>query len=118
MTLENLDSFYGSEQFYRHNINRKMLYTAGVKYVADSGAYWLIDDIAIANMFEPMLTPEGFQVWTLTKVGNAATLSADDGNGHMLYSKPIEYTDFPLDSIKFYVVDSEEGSMMMLPSEY
>ena len=118
MTLENLDSFYGSEQFYRHALNRRMLYTEGVKYVADSGAYWLIDDIAIANAYEPQLRVEEFQVWTLIKNGTAATLSAEDGNGNILYSKGIDYTDFPLDTIKFYVTASEDGSMIMLPSEY
>lgn len=123
MALENLGSFTGSENFHRNGMNRKFIYTDGAKYVADeAGAYWLIDDIAIANAFDQNLKGEEFQTWTLTKTGNSATLIATDGNDRVLYSKGIEYTDFPLDSIKFYVVSAEDFGvnhlMLMLPSEY
>ena len=119
MPLEDLDSFYGSERFYRHHLNRKLIYTEGVKYVADSGTYWLIDEVAIANDYEPKVKAEGFQLWVLTKKGTAGTLTCDDGNGNVVYTQDIPFTDFPLDSIKFYVVDNEQGGLtMMLPSEY
>ena len=125
MALEDLKSFTGSEHFYRHNLNRKFVYTDGVKYVAkEGGAYWLIDEIALAIAFNPALKGEDFQSWTLTKTGNrdGAKLMTDDGNGNVLYTKEIEFTDFPLHEIKFFVVSAEdfgEGVMMlMLPSEY
>jgi hypothetical protein len=44
-----LRQFTGSENWYRHGINRNVLFTDGAKYVADEGgAYWLLD--AIANL--------------------------------------------------------------------
>ena len=49
LTQSDLDQFTGSENWYRHGINRKVLFTDGAKYVADqAGAYWLIDEIAFA----------------------------------------------------------------------
>jgi hypothetical protein len=45
-----LRQFTGSEHWYRHGLNRAVLYTDGAKYVADQGgAYWLIDEIALAQ---------------------------------------------------------------------
>ena len=39
-----LAQFTGSERFYRHALVRDVIYTEGVRYVADTvGAYWLID---------------------------------------------------------------------------
>jgi hypothetical protein len=124
MALDELNQFHGSEHNTRHGMNRNLIYTEGVAYVAEEGhAFWLLDDIAIANMFEPSLKAEGFQLWTLTKGTNdSAILSATDGNKKTLYSKSIEFTDFPLDEIKFYLVDApdfgEKAVMLMLPSEY
>jgi hypothetical protein len=48
-----LNQFSGTENWYRHAINRKVLFNDGAKYVADKGgAYWLLDAIAIAQRFE------------------------------------------------------------------
>jgi hypothetical protein len=58
---------------------------------------------------------EGFQVWTL-KVNDdrTASLFCDDGNDNIVYTQHIEFTDFPLDEIKFYSTDN----VILLPSEY
>ena len=58
MSNEKLDpavlaQFTGSEHWYRHGLVRDILFTDGAKYVADQGgAYWLLDEIAIAQRFE------------------------------------------------------------------
>jgi hypothetical protein len=55
MTLdfENLRHFTGSENWYRHSLNPTVLYTDGAKHVADTaGAYWLLDEIALAQQYE------------------------------------------------------------------
>ena len=45
-----LRQFTGSENWYRHGINRNILFTDGAKYVADTaGAYWLLDEIEIGR---------------------------------------------------------------------
>jgi hypothetical protein len=112
----NLMQFTGTEHWYRHSLVRHVLYTDGVKYVADAGgAYWLIDEIALAQEFDDRLAAEPFQVWTLAVNENStAVLICDDGNLHPLAMKQIPYTDFPMPEIKFYFIDNT----ILLPSEY
>lgn len=55
-------------------------------------------------------------MWTL-KVDlekHAATLTCDDGNGNVVFTKRIEYTDFPIAEVKLYHSDGT----ILLPSEY
>ena len=87
----------------------------GVQHVAEAGgAYWLVDEIAFAQSI-PAVTAEEFQTWRLkVNPDQTATLACDDGNGRIVFSKEIEYTDFPLDEISLYFTNN----VMMLPSEY
>jgi hypothetical protein len=116
LTAEDLRQFTGSEHWYRHGIVREILFTDGAKYVADcGGAYWLLDEIALAQRFEASVAGQAFQLWTLTvSADRTADLTCDDGNGVPVYSKSIAFTDFPLAEIKFYVTDNT----ILLPSEY
>jgi hypothetical protein len=55
------------------------------------------------------------------KTGNEAIFTVDDGNGNILYTQNIEYTDFPLDEVHLFVSDLREygnSPVVMLPSEY
>jgi hypothetical protein len=115
LTKEDLSQFTGTEQWYRHGIARNVLYTDGVKHVAESGgAYWLLDEIALAQTIRPVAA-EAFQVWKLkVSVDCKATLVCEDGNDTVVFSKRIWFTDFPLDEIAFYFTDN----VLMLPSEY
>jgi hypothetical protein len=75
LTKSDLAQFTGSEQWYRHGLVRKVLFTDGAKYVADTaGAYWLIDEIAFAQV-EPAVAAEEFQLWKLTVTNNTAVLT-------------------------------------------
>lgn len=69
----------------------------GAKYVADTaGAYWLLDEIALAQSLK-RVAGEEFQLWKL-KVNlaeNTARLICEDGNGKTVMTKRIGYTDFP-----------------------
>jgi hypothetical protein len=119
MKIEDLNNFTGTEQWYRHSLNRSFLYTDGIQYLAENaGAYWLIDEIALANKFVKSLDDQEFQLWTLTKTGSSATLVCDDGDGNVLFTKPIPFTDFPFDSIKMYVEGDGENRVLLLPSEH
>jgi hypothetical protein len=116
LTRAELAQFSGSEQWHRHGLVRSILFTDGAKYVADkAGAYWLLDEIALAQRFEKSVAAEEFQLWKLTvKPDHTAVLACEDGNGVAVLSKAIPFTDFPLDEIKFYVTNST----ILLPSEY
>ena len=116
LTKAELNQFTGSEYWYRHSLNREVVYTDGAKHVAEhGGAYWLLDEIAIIQPYDKAVAAEEFQVWTLTvRPDRKATLTCDDGNGKIVFTKEIEWTDFPLDEIKFYFTDNT----ILLPSEY
>ena len=67
----------------------RILFTDGAKYVADEGgAYWLLDEIALAQRYEKRVMAEEFQVWTLkVNADRTATLSCGDGNNNTVYTK-------------------------------
>ncbi len=116
ITQADLLQFTGTERWYRHGLNRAILYTDGAKYVADQcGTYWLLDEIALAQRYDKRVAGEAFQVWTLTVHPDCtAMLSCDDGNGCTVYSKTIEFTDFPMESVTLWYTDNT----ILLPSEY
>src|SRR3984893_4050272 len=62
-----MSQFHGSEHWYRHGLVRTILFTDGAKYVADAaGAYWLLDEIALAQRYVKEVAAKRFQVWKLT----------------------------------------------------
>lgn len=115
LTQEDLRQFGGTEFWYRHAIQRHILFTDGAKYVADTaGAYWLLDEIALGQM-EPCIANQLFQHWKLkVKPDATATLTCEDGNCNTVFTKQISFTDFPLETISFFFTDN----VILLPSEY
>ncbi|VFU10936.1 DUF6876 family protein [Methylocella tundrae] len=111
-----LIQFTGSEHWYRHALVRDILYTDGVKYVAETaGAYWLNDEIALTQRFDKRIAAEEFQLWRLTvNPDHSATLVCEDGDGGSVFTRLIEFTDFPRAEISFYLVNKT----ILLPSEY
>ena len=116
LNKSDLAQFTGSENWYRHAINRNVSYTDGAQHVAENGgAYWLLDEIAIIQPYNKRVAAEEFQVWKLVvQLDRSATLTCDDGNGNTVFSKKIEYTDFPLNEITLYFCNN----VIHLPSEY
>jgi hypothetical protein len=113
--LSDLQQFTGTENWYRHPLNRSVLFTDGVRFVADrAGAYWLLDEIALAQRFQPRIRTEAFQVWRLVVDGQSATLICEDGNEQAVFSKRILYTDFPAPGVTIWCADQ----VLLLPSEY
>lgn len=109
-----LRQFTGTEHHFRHNLCRNITYTDGVKYLAEAAsAYWLIDKVA-TNQLEPKIRREEFQSWKLKVKDGAAVLTCDDGNGNIVHSEEITFTDFPLDEIELWV----ENGVILLPSEH
>ena len=82
LSAADLAQFTGTEQWFRHSINRSILYTEGAQHVAEhGGAYWLLDEIALIQPYDKNVAAEEFQVWTLTvRPDKTATLTCDDGN--------------------------------------
>ena len=116
LTAKALRQFSGSENWYRHSLNRKVLYTDGAQYLAEQGeAYWLLDSIAIAQAHVKAVKAEQVQVWTLkVNPDSTALLTCEDGNYNIVYKQSIPFTDFPLAEVKLYFTDN----VIMLTSEY
>lgn len=118
--LEYIAQCNGFENHYRHWLKR-LTYSEGVKFVADTaGAYWLIDAIVSHQTARVIRECDGFQVWTLrkNKTGNGARLICTDGGkdgepARQIVCQRIEYTDFPLSEIGFYV----ENGILFLQAE-
>jgi hypothetical protein len=116
MNKSDLRQFTGSENWYRDGINRAVLFTDGAKYVADqAGVYWLLDEIAIIQPHNASIAAEAFQVWKLAvNADETGVLTCEDGNGRVIFSKPLDYTDFPPDGITLWFTNNT----ILLPSEY
>lgn len=111
-----LTQFCGTETWWRHWTGR-ITYTDGVKFLAEkAGAFWLID--LVASHQTARLRQEEFQIWKLVvdrdKRPMAIATCQADTDEPVLVQQEIEYTDFPLPSIKLYLVDK----VLMLPDEY
>lgn len=111
-----LKHFTGSENWYRHALARNIYYTDGAKHVAEhGGAYWLLDEIVIAQKTIPAIAAERFQLWKLTvNPDQTGVLVCEDGNSRVIQRIALPFTDFPLKQITLYVTDN----VILLPSEY
>jgi hypothetical protein len=90
--------------------------TDGAKYIADTaGAYWLLDEIALAQRYVKEVAAEEFQVWTLAvKDSDSATLTCEDGNHNVVFTKAIAFTDFPMEGVTLWFANK----VIYLPSEH
>jgi hypothetical protein len=116
LTEAALAQFTGTEHWYRHGLNRDVLYTDGAKFVAETaGAYWLLDEIALAVRYAKRVRGEEFQVWKLAvQDDSTATLTCEDGNDNVVFTKELEFTDFPAPGITLWC----ENNTIYLPSEH
>jgi len=116
LTRADLAQFTGSTEWFRHPLNQQVVFTEGARHLAEAGgAYWLLDEIALAQQHIPAVAAEPFQAWQLSVWPNrSAKLTCGDGNRHTVFSKAIPYTDFPLVSVDLYFIDNT----ILLPSEY
>lgn len=102
---------------------KRMVYTSGVRWMAETAkAYWLIDACA-SWLPDKKLRGEEFIVFRLkVHPDNSATLTGDDGNGNILITQQIEYTDYAKageTECELYAVGTPgQPTVLMLPSEY
>jgi len=116
-----LSQFTGTENYYRLTPFPKTYMTDGTKYLADKAkCYWLMELIASEQR---RLNKYEFQTWTLKVENHKGRLTGTDGNGRVILSQVIEYTDFPMSEIELYLCLTEDcyndtARVIMLPSEY
>ncbi|QDV42519.1 hypothetical protein Enr13x_23670 [Stieleria neptunia] len=128
LTQHELNQFIGDLVRYRHPLNRKVIYTPGVKYVAEKGeAYWLIDAIASwigSEVFTEAASKdcriEYMHFWTLTvgDDGTATLYAKADSPDEAFIVQTIPFTDFPMSSIDIWAGFDGEHWTLYLPSEH
>ena len=117
ITHADLMQFTGTENWYQHGMVKKVRYTDGVKYLAEkASAYWLLDEIALCQVYEQSVMVEEFQSWTLSvdETTSSAELKCTDGNNRVIFVKTIPFTDFPLQKVQLYFTNN----VLLLTSEY
>ena len=111
--VSELQTFTGTENYYRHSLRRSMLYTDGVNYFAERAqAYWFLD--IVATEFYQLQSVSPFLTITMTVKNRKAKILVTDGNSRKLKAKNITYTDCPVGEWKFFMTDN----VLMVPSEY
>jgi hypothetical protein len=114
-----ISQFHGTSEYHKHLFPGKspILITDGCKYVRDvCNAYWLFDAI-LSYQCDKILRGINFQIWELKhlKVDLSWQLTCkEDTNKKPLIKQSIEFSDFPIDYIKIWVIDQ----VAILPSEY
>ena len=120
--LAELPNFYGSEQNFLYSpvLFPNVLLTEGALFIAEEcGAYWLMDVIS-SHLPSIKAAGDTFAIARLAAWHNSALFSlTDDTPPNVTYAtQAIEYTDFPLDEIKFYVSWDGNYWVILLTSEW
>ena len=129
---DGLRGFHCTDGYTRYTFG--ILLTDGVKWLCDAAqSYWLVDAIGSYQSTPKVKNDEslqGIQFWTLKLVKkhltlqdgtvrtcpSSAVLTLERDTDDVVLTQNIEYTDFPLDSIKLYY--SPQDKVLLLPSEY
>ena len=115
MLSADLKMFTGTEQWFKHPLSSNFLYTDGVKFFAEhcgGGAYWFLD--ILATELADLQETEDFMSITLIVVDSSAKILVDDGNGNILHTREVDYTDAEEGAWKFFFTNN----VLLLPSEY
>ena len=115
MLSADLKMFTGTEQWFNHPLSSNFLYTDGVKFFAEhcgGGAYWFLD--ILATELADLQETEDFMSITLIVVDSSAKILVDDGNGNILHTREVDYTDAEEGAWKFFFTNN----VLLLPSEY
>lgn len=132
-----LARFTGSERWFRHWSSPTIIYSEGMRHLAEeAAASWLIDAIASHLTSSPDLIAEreqnaafdGLHFWYLTRNEDdrRAVLEARlDVNEPAVVRQEIDFTDFPFDRVggsPFTIYAGTDGpgtpTKLFLPSEY
>lgn len=111
---DQLREYNCSDNFYRYNFG--LIITEGVKALAEKfECFWFIDIVA---SYQRDLKNEEFQVWKLVKNPDAsAIVTAENGNGVILKTQRIQWTDFSASECTCWV-EAGEALICLLPSEH
>lgn len=126
--LAELAQFTGDVERFKHALNRRLLFTPGVRHLAERArCFWLIDAVAtwigsreFAAAAQRDLRIGGIHFWHLVVAtdGSARLTAVADSGEEPFIRQAIEFTDFLLTEIHLYCAFDGEHWTLMLPSEY
>ena len=105
----------GSEHYYKIPFS-SFVYTDGINDLINKcSCHWLISDIGILLECEKKYNRD-FLILTIevNKDKSAIITLKEDSNEKPIYTKELTYTDFPLKSYEFYIINK----VFLLKSEY
>ena len=111
--LECLMMFTGTERYYKHPFG--IMFTDGVKFLADEcQCYWLIDIVA-SYQFEPKVKEQEFQVYKLKlNEDKSAIINIEDGDYNIITTQNLEFTHIPYSQIEIRI----SNGVCKIPSEH
>ena len=123
-----LAHFCGDLIRYRHPLNRQIIYTPGVRHLAEKGkAYWLIDAIASwigSEPFQEAAAEDGrinaIHFWKFERYSDKPSIlyAKADSPEEAFITQEIEFTDFPLSEISIWAAFDGDHWVLYLPSEH
>jgi hypothetical protein len=111
-----LGQFTGTGHYSR--FYPRVFLTDGAVFLAEQAKSWWLLDVYASYLLHIEGDAEPFTCLKMTVSDNSAMMVIEDGNEKIIAKQHIEYTDFPLPSIKLYGCWGEDGWVVMLPSEY
>ncbi len=126
--LADLKQFTGDLQRWRHPLYRKLIYTTGVRRLAEKAScYWLLDAIAswlgskefaTAARRDPRIRDIHFWKLAVESDKSAVLTAVADSGEPPFVRQAIEFTDFPIAEINLWCGCENEHWVLYLPSEH
>jgi hypothetical protein len=110
----------GANDFFFNPLYRQMAYSDGVRDLAETGCYWLLDIIGTecVEVLRECPEPSMCIVTAVVNDGKAKLSLTDADDQPPLWERSIEYTDMPDGTWNLYLADEGERFTLILPSEY
>jgi hypothetical protein len=110
----------GCNEFYFHPMVRSFQYSDGVRDLAATGCYWLLDVLAteLPAKFRKFEDVSNTCSLTVKSKNSKATIVAEFEDGKPGWTKRIEYTDLPEGKWQFHAADEGGTYKMILLTEY
>jgi hypothetical protein len=128
LLAQELLEFTGDLDRWRHPLHRRLLYTPGVRYLAErAGSFWLVDAIAswlgskefvTAARRDPRISDIHFWRLAVADDKSAMLTAVADSGEQPFIEQAIEFTDFPLATINLWAAWDGRYWTLMVPSEY
>lgn len=113
------ESRNGANQFFRHSLVRRFVYSDGVQQCANAGTYWVLDIWATELPAILIAHDEWMGCVTIKVLGGKALMVMTGAGDATLWTRKIDYTDMPDGDWLFFVTNDGDGVFRcILPSEY